>query len=152
MMKGHPQIVLFQPEIPQNTGNIGRLAAATQSRLHLICPLGFSMDDKNMRRAGLDYWPYLDLEIHEDFERFYRLYGKRKIAYISKFGKKPYTEIPKDTEFYMFGKETTGLPKEFHDKYFDDFYHIPMFHPKVRSLNLANAVSIVVYDHMAKNI
>lgn len=147
MRTGHPQICLYQPEIPQNTGNIGRLAAATGCRLNLIKPFGFSMADKNVRRAGLDYWPYLDLEIHDNFSDLYKL-CQGKVAFFSKFATQAYTDIPSDTELLVFGRETSGFPKEFHTKYSDQLYKIPMFHSGVRSLNLSNAVAIVVYDQL----
>lgn len=146
----HPHICLFQPEIPQNTGNIGRLAAATQCRLHLIKPFGFTTDDKNLRRAGLDYWPYLDLEIHEDFDHLLEQFQSPKMAFLSKSADKSYIDIPPDTELLVFGRETTGLPTFFRKKFSDSFYSIPIYHPQVRSLNLANAVSIVVYSQLAK--
>ena len=147
MKLGHPQICLFQPEIPQNTGNIGRLAAATSSRLHLVKPFGFSMSDKNLRRPGLDYWPCLDLEIHENFETLYEQCGGR-VAFFSKFADQDYTQVSTDTQLLVFGQETSGFPARFHDIYRSQMYKIPMFHPEVRSLNLANAVSIVLYDQL----
>ena len=147
MKKNHPQICLFQPEIPQNTGNIGRLAAATASRLHLIKPFGFSMSDKNLRRPGLDYWPFLDLEIHEKFEDLYQQLDGR-VAFFSKFADKAYDQVPLDTDLLVFGRETSGFPESFHEKYMDKMYKIPMFHSGVRSLNLSNTVSIVVYDQL----
>ena len=147
MKPGHPEICLYRPEIPQNTGNIGRLAAATASRLHLITPFGFSMDDKNVRRPGLDYWPFLDLEIHDSFSELYqRLDGK--VAFFSKFATKSYDQVPTDTRLLVFGQETSGFPEEFHQEYQDQMYKIPMFHDGVRSLNLSNAVSIIVYDQL----
>ncbi len=149
MLKGHPQICLYQPEIPQNTGNIARLAAATQSRLHLIKPFGFSVSDKNLRRPGLDYWPYLDLEIHQNFDGFISAVEPSKLAFLSVRGEKSYLEMPCDVEYLVFGQETKGLPSEIWESYSGQFYHIPIFHPKVRSLNLANAASIVVYHYLS---
>ncbi len=149
MIKNHPQICLYRPEIPQNTGNIGRLMAGTGCRMHLITPFGFSMSDKNLRRPGLDYWPFLDLEIHDDLEKLIQsLDGK--VAFLSKFGKKSYTEIPADTELVVFGQETKGLPDWVHEKYKDDLYSIPMFHSGVRSLNLSNTVALVTYEQLRK--
>lgn len=147
MKLNHPQICLFQPEIPQNTGNIGRLAAATACRLHIIKPCGFSLSDKNLRRPGLDYWPFLDLEIHEDWER---LFSKQqgKIAFFSKWAGRSYDEVPIDTSLLVFGRETSGLPDSFRQRYSDAFYQIPMYHTGVRSLNLSNSVAIVVYDQL----
>ncbi len=149
MKPGHPQICLFQPEIPQNTGSIGRLAAGTASRLHLIKPFGFDMSDKNVRRAGLDYWPFLDLEIHDDLETLLARFPG-KVAFFSKFATHDYTEIPTDTELLVFGRETSGLPDWVHTQYASQLYRIPLFHTEVRSLNLANAVSIGVYDLMRR--
>lgn len=151
MIKNHPQICLFQPEIPQNTGNLGRLAAATQCRLHLIKPFGFAADDKQLRRAGLDYWPYLDLEIHNNLEDLLTRFPKENIAFFSKHGTKKYTQLPTKTELLIFGRETSGLPDTLHKKYPENFYTIPMFHEKVRSLNLANSVSIVTYHMLSLN-
>lgn len=145
MLPGHFNICLYQPEIPQNTGNIGRIAAATGNRLHLIKPFGFSLTDKNLRRPGLDYWPFLDLEIHDSIEPLLEAYAGR-VAFFSKFGEKHYTDIPIETELLVFGRETSGLPDEIHKRYRSSLYRMPMFHPNVRSLNLANAVSIATYD------
>lgn len=149
MIYDHPHICLFQPDIPQNTGNIGRLAAATGSRLHLISPFGFSTSDKNLRRAGLDYWPFLDLEIHDSLDELLALFSG-KFAFLSKKATKSFFEIPDATRLLIFGKETTGLPNELHEKYPQDFYKIPMYHPGVRSLNLANSVSAVIYDRIRR--
>ena len=149
MKKGHPEIVLFEPEIPQNSGNIGRLCAATASRLHMVPPFGFDTSDKNLRRSGLDYWPYLDLEVANDFDALLSRSNGR-FVFLSKFGTAPYCQIPTDTQLLIFGRETSGLPIEFMERYPDKFYQIPMFHPSVRSLNLANAVSIVLYDQLAQ--
>lgn len=149
MKPGHPQICLYRPEIPQNTGNIGRLAAGSQCRLHLIRPFAFSTDDKNLRRAGLDYWPYLDLEIHDDIHPLIAMHAP-KIAFFSARSQRPYTEMPADTALLIFGQETKGLPQELHQMYSDNFYNIPIFHKKVRSLNVANAVSIVLYHQLMR--
>jgi len=149
MKAGHPQICLYQPEIPQNAGNIGRLSAASGCRLHLIRPFGFATGDRNLRRPGLDYWPFLDLEIHEDIEPLLTRY-QGKLAFFSKMATKLYTEVPTDTELFIFGRETTGLPEEWHARHQESFYRIPIFHPGVRSLNLANAVSIVIYDQLSR--
>jgi tRNA (cytidine/uridine-2'-O-)-methyltransferase len=149
MRQNHPELCLYQPEIPQNTGNIGRLAAATGCRLHLIRPFGFGTSDRNLRRPGLDYWPFLDLEIHDDLDPLIaRLDGK--VAFLAKGGQKSFCDIPTDTRLLVFGKETSGLPDDLRVKYPDHFYRIPMFHPGVRSLNLANAVSVIVYDQLSR--
>ena len=149
MLQGHPQICLFQPEIPQNTGNIGRLVAGTGARLHLIAPFGFSIDDKNLRRPGLDYWPFLDLEIHDDLESLLASF-KGRVAFFSARTTRGYWEVPASTELLVFGQETKGLPAWVHEKYADHMYTIPMLHPKVRSHNIANAVSIVLYDQLLR--
>ena len=148
MKPNHPHIVLYQPEIPQNTGNIGRLAAATCCRLHLVLPLGFSLSDKNLRRPGLDYWPYLDLELHPSFQ--YLEDNAPDLVFLSKTAEHSYLSIPTSAKYFVFGQETKGLPNHFREKYPDRFFRIPIFHDKVRSLNLANAVSIVVYDQLRK--
>jgi tRNA (cytidine/uridine-2'-O-)-methyltransferase len=148
LRKNHPHICLFQPEIPQNTGNIARLAAATQCRLHLIKPFGFDTDDKNLRRPGLDYWPFLDLEVHEHFDHLDQQFSPKQIAFFSKKGTRSHLEMEDDTELLVFGRETSGLPDFLWEKYPDRFFSIPMFHEGVRSLNLANAVSICVYERL----
>jgi tRNA (cytidine/uridine-2'-O-)-methyltransferase len=150
MIKSHPQVCLFKPEIPQNTGNVGRLCAATQSRLHLITPFGFSPSDKNLRRAGLDYWPYLDVEIHHDAEKLFARYNSTQIAFFSKFATKSYLEMPDEVELIVFGQETKGLPEELREKYKDSLYALPMYHPKVRSFNLANSVAIATHHLLAR--
>ena len=147
MIKGHPQICLYRPEIPQNAGSIGRLAAGTGCRLHLIKPFGFSMSDRNLRRPWLDYWPFLDLEIHDEIYSLIQQLNEN-VVFLSKHASKLYTDIPTSTDLLIFGQETSGLPQEFRDKFPDRFYKIPIFHDGVRSLNLANAVSIVVYDQL----
>lgn len=149
MQFGHPHIVLYRPEIPQNTGNIGRLAAGAACRLHLIRPFGFNAHDKNLRRAGLDYWPFLDLEIHDDIETIFNLFPNR-VALFSKKATKPYWEIPPSRDVFIFGQETKGLPPDLTEAHRDHLYQIPMYHPGVRSHNLANAVSIIVYHRIAE--
>lgn len=148
MIQKHPQVCLYQPEIPQNTGNIGRLVAGTGCRLHLITPLGFSTDDKNLKRSGLDYWPFLDLEIHDDCDLFLERFSK--VAFLSKKANQSYTAMPADTELIVFGRETSGLPDELHKQHPNNFYNIPIFHNSVRSYNLANSVSIVLFELLRK--
>ena len=128
MIRNHPQICLFQPEIPQNTGNIGRLAAASGCRLHLIKPFGFRPDDKNLLRPGLDYWPFLDLEIHDDLDGLLSLFRPKSFAFFSKKAKKVYYDMPLETELILFGRETSGFPDELFQKYPDSFYSIPIYH------------------------
>jgi tRNA (cytidine/uridine-2'-O-)-methyltransferase len=150
VLPGHPHIGLYQPEIPQNTGSIGRLAAGAGCRLHLVRPFGFSIDDKNLRRPGLDYWPFLDLEIHDDLAQLLALFPPGRVAFLSKKADRPYTAIPADVELLLFGRETNGFPDELHARFADSFYGIPLYHPGVRSLNLANAVAVVVYDRLMR--
>ena len=149
MIARHPHIVLFQPEIPQNTGSIGRLAAGAGARLHLITPFGFSAADKNLRRAGLDYWPFLDLEIHDRLEEVLEQFPGRCL-FFSKKAEQPYWQAPLERDVFIFGRETSGLPDELARRFPEAFYRIPMYHPGVRSHNLANAVSIVVYDYLRR--
>ena len=150
MIFGHPHVCLFRPEIPQNAGNIGRLCAATQTRMHMIRPFGFDASDRQLLRPGLDYWPYLDLEIHESFEDFCQAQDSSGFCFFSKTADKSYLDLPLDSKFFIFGQETCGLPQDFRERYPDNFYKIPIFHSKVRSLNLANSVAIVVYHYLAK--
>lgn len=149
MLAGHPHIVLFQPEIPQNTGSTARLAAGSGSRLHLVRPFGFSASDKQLRRAGLDYWPFLDLEVHNSLDEVLTLFPGR-FVFLSKRATKPYWSIPMTHDVLVFGRETSGLPEDVHARFPELFYQIPMYHPGVRSQNLANAVSVVVYDRIRR--
>lgn len=146
MLKNHVEICLYKPEIPQNTGNIARLTAGSGSRLHLIRPFGFNTDDHNLKRAGLDYWPYVDLEVHSSLEEL--LDQKKSFAFFSKKAKTEYTKMPQSVDLLIFGQETSGFPDSIFEKYSNYFYRIPMFHPGVRCFNLANSVSIVLYWQM----
>jgi tRNA (cytidine/uridine-2'-O-)-methyltransferase len=148
VIPGHPQICLFQPEIPQNTGNIGRLAAATQSRLHIIQPTGFSLNDKNVRRAGLDYWPFLDVEVHQNLDGLLSQFKPQNVAFFSARASRPFWEMDEQVELLVFGRETTGLPPEYFAQLPERFFTIPIFHLGVRSLNLANAVSVITYHQL----
>ncbi|MEG0494906.1 MAG: tRNA (cytidine(34)-2'-O)-methyltransferase [Eubacterium sp.] len=141
-------IVLYQPEIPQNTGNIARTCALTNSTLHLIKPLGFSLSDKYVKRAGLDYWDLLDLQVYEDFEDFLSKNPKPEIYVLTTHAKKFYSEIEYKSDGYLlFGKETAGLPDEIHEAYPNNRFRIPMKnHERARSLNLANSVNIVLFE------
>lgn len=139
-------IVLIEPEIPNNTGNIGRLTLAVGAKLHLVKPFGFELSDKRVKRAGLDYWQYVDIEIHESADAFFLKYGHEQLALMSSHGTKEYTEIePGENIFLIFGKESAGLGEELRGKYKEVLYGIPIMSTHVRSLNLANAVSIVAY-------
>ena len=140
-------IVLFEPEIPNNTGNIGRLALASGSNLHLVKPFGFDLSDKRVKRAGLDYWPHISLFIYESLDEFYVKHNDKNLVYFSSHGKKSHWSIDyKDDMFLVFGKESVGLPKEILNANEDKLYKIPLYSPHIRSLNLANAVSIAVYE------
>ncbi|MCT4563009.1 MAG: tRNA (uridine(34)/cytosine(34)/5-carboxymethylaminomethyluridine(34)-2'-O)-methyltransferase TrmL [Maledivibacter sp.] len=141
-------LVLYQPEIPQNTGNIARTCAITGSRLHLIKPLGFSIDNKHLKRAGLDYWNLLDISIYENIEELFSKYPEGNFYISTTKARKNYSDVKYvDESFIIFGRETAGLPKEIHEKFKETSIKIPMINnPKARSLNLSNSVSIVVYE------
>jgi tRNA (cytidine/uridine-2'-O-)-methyltransferase len=140
-------IVLVEPEIPMNTGNIGRLSLASGSALHLVKPFGFELDDKRLKRAGLDYWKHISVNIYENIEEFFLKNKDANMVYFSSSATKNYTTINfKDNMFFLFGKESVGLSKEITVKNLDNLYKIPIYSKHVRSLNLANAVSIVVYE------
>ena len=140
-------IVLVEPEIPMNTGNIGRLSLASRSALHLVKPFGFELDDKRLKRAGLDYWKHISVNIYENIEEFFLKNKDANMVYFSSSATKNYTTINfQDNMFFLFGKESVGLSKEITVKNLDNLYKIPIYSKHVRSLNLANAVSIVVYE------
>lgn len=144
-------IVLVRPEIPQNTGSIARLAAATRVRLHLVGPLGFSLEDRYLKRAGLDYWPLVDLRVYQDWDEFAVVQGEAAGAANFKFfsvhAQKNYLQADfRLDDFLIFGSETKGLGRDFLRPRLQSAYRIPIFEPGVRSLNLANAASIVVYE------
>jgi tRNA (cytidine/uridine-2'-O-)-methyltransferase len=148
-------IVLVRPEIPQNTGSIARLAAATRSRLHLVGPLGFSLEDRYLKRAGLDYWPLVDLRIYPDWDDFALIHQETtqsaNFKYFSTHADKTYLEADFHCHDYLaFGSETKGLGRQFLAPRRQSSYRIPIFEPGVRSLNLANAVSIVVYEALRR--
>ncbi|MFK7951556.1 MAG: tRNA (cytidine(34)-2'-O)-methyltransferase [Ekhidna sp.] len=140
-------IVLIEPEIPMNTGNIGRLSLASGSELHLVKPFGFELSDKRVKRAGLDYWKHISLTIYENVDEFFSINRDKKFAFLSSHGAKDYTTIDfEDDLFLIFGKESEGLSQEIVNKHPELLYKIPIFSSHIRSLNLANAVSIVVYE------
>lgn len=141
-------VVLFEPEIPQNTGNIARTCAITGSKLHLIKPLGFSVSDKQLKRAGLDYWKLVDITYYEDLNDFLNQHGDEKIFLSTTHANKFYTDVEFEENCYiMFGKETKGLPDDLHEKYYENRIKIPMLdNINARSLNLANSVNIVLYE------
>lgn len=148
-------IVLVEPEIPQNTGNIARTCAIIGAKLHLVKPLGFEISDKYLKRAGLDYWDKLDMEIHESFEDFLKKYNPENsnMFFVTTKGKNCYTDIKYNTfdeVFMLFGKETKGLPEDTLKKYLDKTVRIPM-RENFRSLNLSNSVAIVAYEMLRQN-
>ncbi|MBS3886331.1 MAG: tRNA (uridine(34)/cytosine(34)/5-carboxymethylaminomethyluridine(34)-2'-O)-methyltransferase TrmL [Firmicutes bacterium] len=139
-------VVLVEPEIPPNTGNISRTCAVTGTALHLVGPLGFSIDDRQLKRAGLDYWQFLKLYIHEDLHQFLQTVATENFWFLTTHGKRNYAEINyQPSDFLVFGKETAGLPKELLAAYPERTVRIPMG-PELRSLNLANSVAIVLYE------
>ena len=138
-------IVLYKPEIPQNTGNIARTCVLTDSVLHLIKPLGFSIYDKAVKRSGLDYWKDLKLEVHESYEDFMAKYGEQRIFLATTHGGKFYNEESyKPGDFIMFGKESSGVPEEVHNAH--KGIRIPMIKTSTRSLNLSNTVCTIAYE------
>jgi tRNA (cytidine/uridine-2'-O-)-methyltransferase len=141
-------IVLVRPEIPQNTGSIARLAAAIKARLHLVGPLGFSLEDRYLKRAGLDYWPLVDLRTYEGWEQFIATHRETPSAkFYSTHARASYLDAHYARgDFLFFGSETSGLGREFVAERIERAYRIPIFESGVRSLNLSNAVSIVVYE------
>ncbi|MFV9552024.1 tRNA (cytidine(34)-2'-O)-methyltransferase [Algibacter sp. PT7-4] len=145
-------IVLIEPEIPNNTGNIGRLALASGSHLHLVKPFGFEISDSRLKRAGLDYWQHLQITYYENIDEFFKINKDKDMAFLSSHGSKNHWDIPfKDDMFLIFGKESVGLPKPLIEKHKNQLFKIPLYSEHVRSLNLANAVSIVIYEGL-KNI
>ncbi|MBB6716504.1 tRNA (cytidine(34)-2'-O)-methyltransferase [Clostridium gasigenes] len=138
-------IVMYQPEIPQNTGNIARTCVLTNSTLHLIKPLGFKIDDKQVKRAGLDYWKELKLEVHESYEDFMSKYGNERIFLATTHGGVYYNEAAfKKGDFIMFGRESSGVPEAVHNEH--NGIRIPMIETSTRSLNISNTAAIVVYE------
>ncbi len=142
-------VVLYQPEIPANTGNIARTCAATDTTLHLIRPLGFSTDDKMLKRAGLDYWEFVQIHYYDSLEELFSTYKDGEFYYITKFGKKihssfDYSAVQKD-HFFVFGKETTGLPKDLFQHNMERALRLPMT-GNVHSLNLSNTAAILIYE------
>ncbi|PLX72943.1 MAG: tRNA (uridine(34)/cytosine(34)/5-carboxymethylaminomethyluridine(34)-2'-O)-methyltransferase TrmL [Desulfuromonas sp.] len=140
-------IVLIEPEIPPNTGNIARLCAATGTILHLVGKLGFSLDDRHLKRAGLDYWEAVDIRRWKSFEQLQTEFSDGRFWYTSKKAQQIYTEVAyRPGDFLVFGKETLGLPEQLLDKYQDRAIRIPIFSPIVRSLNLSTTTGIILYE------
>ncbi|MCL6572431.1 MAG: tRNA (uridine(34)/cytosine(34)/5-carboxymethylaminomethyluridine(34)-2'-O)-methyltransferase TrmL [Bacillus sp. (in: Bacteria)] len=142
-------VVLYQPQIPANTGNIARTCAGTDTQLHLIRPLGFSTDDKMLKRAGLDYWQYVKIFYYDSLDDFYKKNAGGEFFYITKFGNKPYSNFDYSAiskEYYfIFGRETTGLPEEVIEENKEVCLRIPM-NENIRSLNLSNTAAILIYE------
>lgn len=141
-------VVLVEPEIPPNTGNISRTCAATGCVLHLVKPLGFSIDDKTLKRAGLDYWPYVTVEVHESFEEFLEKYKGHRMWLSTTKGQQLYTDVKyQDEDMLLFGKETAGLPRPFIAAHQEQAIRIPMSaDTRLRSFNLSNSVAIVLFE------
>ena len=144
-------IVLHQPEIPQNTGNIGRTCVATGTSLHLIEPLGFRLNEKELKRAGMDYWDRLDVTRYMDFNDFNEKHPRAKIWMATTKAKRSYTEVSFGMDdFIMFGKESAGIPEEILVENEENCIRIPMGND-IRSLNLSNSVAIVLYEALRQN-
>lgn len=154
MSEERHHIVLCHPRIPQNTGSIARLCACTGATLHLIHPLGFSVDAASVRRAGLDYWPHVDIRNHDNFGAFLKAQNppREKLFFFSKLSTKPYwDEKFTPPEYLIFGSESDGLPQELWQEYPDRFFQIPMRTHLVRSLNLSQCASLVLYEALRQD-
>jgi len=144
-------LVLVEPEIPANTGNVARTCAVTGAELHLVKPLGFSVDDKHLKRAGLDYWHLLTIHYHDNFEEFLNAYSDCRFHLASTRGGRVYTDVQYEPDdFLIFGKETAGLPEEIIERYQDCCIRIPMI-SEARSLNLSNSVAVVLFEALRQN-
>ena len=144
-------IVLLEPEIPQNTGNIGRTCCATGTKLHLIEPMGFKINEKSVKRAGMDYWEHLDVTIYESYEDFLEKNPNAKIWMATTKGPNRYSDVKfEENDYIMFGKESAGIPEDIlaHNK--DRCVRIPML-SDIRSLNLSNSVAVVLYEALRQN-
>ncbi|WLD94009.1 tRNA (uridine(34)/cytosine(34)/5-carboxymethylaminomethyluridine(34)-2'-O)-methyltransferase TrmL [Alkalihalobacillus sp. AL-G] len=141
-------VVLYQPEIPANTGNIARTCAATDTTLHLIRPLGFSTEDKMLKRAGLDYWKFVNIVYYDSLEEFFE-HNIGQYFYLTKHGKKPHSDFDYSDQnedyYFIFGRETTGLPDQLLEENMERCLRIPM-NDNVRSLNLSNTAAILIYE------
>ncbi len=140
-------IVLVEPEIPNNTGNIGRLSLAAGCNLHLVKPFGFELNDSRVKRAGLDYWQHINLFIYESIDEFFAKNETAKMVFLSSHGTKDYWDIEfEEGVFLVFGKESKGLSKNITETNPDKLYKIPLLSEHIRSINIANAVSVTVYE------
>lgn len=144
-------IILYEPEMPANTGNIGRTCVATNTKLHLIEPLGFKLSEKHLVRAGLDYWDKLDVTVYSDYQDFLKKNPGAKIYMATTKGEHVYTDVPYDSDAYiMFGPESRGIPEEILVENRENCIRIPMW-GDIRSLNLSNSVAIVLYEALRQN-
>jgi tRNA (cytidine/uridine-2'-O-)-methyltransferase len=145
-------IILVEPEIPPNTGNIARTCAATGTVLHLVEPLGFEISDRALKRAGLDYWPFVDLRIHRSLDGFMRDFAGRPMYFITTKGRRRYTEADfEEGAMFLFGKETAGLGEAILRENADRTLRIPMLpNERLRSLNLANSAAIILYEALRR--
>ncbi|MEG0372005.1 MAG: tRNA (uridine(34)/cytosine(34)/5-carboxymethylaminomethyluridine(34)-2'-O)-methyltransferase TrmL [Clostridium sp.] len=140
-------IVLYQPEIPHNTGSIGRTCVLTNTKLHLIKPLGFSVDDKMLKRAGLDYWKDIDITYYENFQEFYMINSNKRIFLSTTKATKFHSDVEfHDGDFIMFGRESSGVPEDINNIFKDTQIRVPMVETTTRSLNLSNTASVVLYE------
>ena len=143
-------IVFVEPEIPPNTGNIARTCAATGTVLHLVEPLGFKIDDKSLKRAGLDYWQYVNVEVHPSLDAFMKKYGRgdHRLFLATTKGGRIYADVEYcDEDMFLFGKETAGLPKDFIEEHKENAIRIPMSEDtRLRSFNLANSANIILFE------
>ena len=142
-------IVLFQPQIPQNTGNIARTCAATNSPLHIIRPMAFPIDDRKMKRAGLDYWDKLDVRFYDSLEEFMEAARDGQVHLVSKFASQTYSDVSYQdgkSHYFLFGREDKGLPEDFMRQHEEKAIRIPMNDEHVRSLNVSNTVCMIVYE------
>lgn len=148
LQRGQNHVVLFQPQIPANTGNIARTCAATNSPLHIIKPMGFPIDDKKMKRAGLDYWDKLEVHFYDSLDEFMAT-CKGQLHLVTKFADKTYSDVSYQDgqeHYFMFGREDTGLPEDFMRANADKAVRIPMNDAHVRSLNVSNTVCLIIYE------
>lgn len=141
-------VVLVNPLIPQNTGSVSRLCAGTYTELHLVGRLGFSLEDRLLKRAGLDYWPNVVLHLHDSFDDLVAKFAPQRLAFFSSHATRPYSDfVPQGDSWLVFGTETTGLPVALRERYAEHLFKIPMS-PHTRSLNLATSVGITLFDSL----
>lgn len=147
MLCSQMKVVLVNPQIPNNTGNIGRLCLGTGTELHLIKPLGYELSDKYLKRAGLDYWQYIDLKVHDSWEAFVLSEMPVHLCFLTKKAPRTYLNHSfQEDEYLVFGRESDGLPVKILEENKDNLFSIPLLDPRVRSYNLANSVSIVLFE------